>query len=287
MKAPVVVYLGNCQAQFFEGLSDYLQLGVEVRRIPPVWLIRDEHRPEVDELLSSADIIFKQRIANDYPIAFVRDDEIKASYPDRTILWPNAYFDGYFPGLKYIYNVAGKVEGPLSDYHFQWIEDGWRSGASSQEVLQWATRGDAWAGPRDVVELSLAQLRNRERGLDVAISDYVCQRFRSKKLFYSMNHPHIDLLYELLRRIYEVAALPFVPKMPPERFPYMLDQIDIPCVGMFRDRYRPTFAITDLIKGRSYSPETGAVDTNVVQFFNWQELIDGFYRIYDLKLARP
>jgi hypothetical protein len=280
MAPPRVAFVGNCQAQAFEALTAHLGFELDVIRMPPVFVLSDLDRVDIEQKLDNCDFIFKQRVDDNYNLEYLRDQHIRSDYPNKVILWPNIYFDGYFPGIRYLYKEDKKVEGPLIDYHFDWVIESWRANASVTNAAKLATDPSRWLGSPHVVERSLEQLRRREHGLDVIISDYVRDRFRSRKLFYSMNHPITEVLAEMLRRLMRKVGLPDRGG-DPESFPYHLDQIDIPCLAIFRALYSPIFHIEDKIKGSTVSQETNLALADTAKSYDWPELVSEYYRLYD------
>ncbi len=140
-----IVYLGNCQAQAFESLSGHLKLNVDVHRVPAVYTIEANQEEIISPVLDRADFIFSQRLSSSYPVHFLRNDHLRKKYGEKVIIWPNIYFDGYFPGLKYIYGKHGKVVGPLRDYHFDWIYEGWKRGEDPNITAKIPTSKEFWA----------------------------------------------------------------------------------------------------------------------------------------------
>ena len=286
MRTPRVGFLGNCQAQSLESLSGHLGSDVEVVGLPPVWILGSAQRAEVEEKLSGCDYIFKQRVDKNFSVEYVQDQYVRQRYAAKVVLWPNMYFDGYFPGIQNLYRPQGKVEGPLADYHFDWILEAWKSKLSVEAAAQYAL--DPWPANAvsDSVERSIALLRQRERGLDVIISDYVRDRFRVRKLFYSMNHPTTELLAEMLQRLLAFAGLPHGGRW--KGYAYPLDLVDIPCFASFHRIYRPLFAPSMEIKGCAVSLETNKALTESAKIFDWPGLIAEYYALYErVGLERP
>jgi hypothetical protein len=113
-----VVVFGNCQAQLLESLIETACPGTTIDKVPPVFVLTDADQDLIGSKLQSADVIFAQRISDDYHLGWARTREIKATYGEKVVSWPNIYFDGYFPDVRYLY-LGGwnKVQSPLEDYH--------------------------------------------------------------------------------------------------------------------------------------------------------------------------
>lgn len=220
-----VCFLGNCQAQHLEMMIRIANPDVSVERLKPVFMMSAEDREPVYAALERADVVFAQRIAQEFGQTWLASTEIRAAFGAKTIVWPNIYFDGIFPGIQYIYMKGGwKLEGPLGDYHFAQIAQCFARGASVDEAL------DAFVGDKlfdlypDPAGESLQRLRDREADADLIISDHIEERFAAERCFYTPNHPTNQVLAEMLRRMGERAeiALDLEKAI---KAPYRLDEI--------------------------------------------------------------
>jgi hypothetical protein len=202
---------------------------------------------------------------------------------DRVIIWPNIYFDGYFPGIKYLYTERGKIVGPLGDYHFNWIQEGWQNRVSPKDLTRIVQYLEEWPASRDFVEVSIRELRAREMDVDVKVSDYISDRFRHRRLFHSMNHPETGLLVEVLRRIFKFCGLAGVDG-DFSNYPYHLNQIVVADFPIFRQKYRPTFEPVGLFRGFNW-PSTSQHEASTA-YYDFEELIRCYYMIYDREFGR-
>lgn len=280
---PKVCIVGNCQAQALTSLSRHLDSPLDVVTLPPVFDVSNFRKTEIEKEVYGADFVFCQRVSDNYVVEFVRPQEIKGALGDRAVLWPNVYFDGYFPSIGYIYDDFGKVTGPLSDYHFQAVRSAWRAGVEPQNATSGLLSGTLQGLSPNPVEQSLAELRVKEEGLDIQISDYISAHFRWRKLFYSMNHPNNDLLVEVLRRMTDRMDIGLGQINSVSSYPYPLNKIDIPCFDYIRKNYRLEFA-TQQIKGCSINltssgGKIGEIDQ--IEYYEWFDLISKFYALYD------
>jgi hypothetical protein len=290
MSAPVrVAFVGNCQAQTLESLSGHLGLNIQVQSLPPVFELERFGRPETLELLRSCDFVFHQRVADDYPVPFARPSVLTRELGERAISWPNVYFDGYFPGIHYVYVPGGKVVGPLSDYHFDFVRSAWAWGRSVETLSAAFEDGRALLAHAGAVERSLSQLRERERGLSVTISDVIGARWRFRRMMYTMNHPVDELLVVLLGRLMRRAGLPMdLPPGAADGFAYTLDQVCIPPFPWIRGRYLVGFGHEQALKGRAMNDTaSGPVMTEEVCLYpRWHDLFRAYYRTYDAESTR-
>ncbi|MBB6486707.1 WcbI family polysaccharide biosynthesis putative acetyltransferase [Rhizobium lusitanum] len=276
---PKVVFIGNCQAQAFESLCGHLGVEVDVIAVPPIWEINEDSSGFLADSLMRADFIFSQRLSEDYSLELIRNGVLQDRYGEKVIVWPNIYFDGYFPGIRYLYNDYGKIVGPLADYHFQWIIDSWRDGSTVEETALLAHDLSVWKGDVDFVEQSTNQLKSREKRASVNISDYIVNNFRRKKLFYTMNHPVDEVLVEMLARLFQKAGVPFSSRNS-VGYPYTLNQIIIPEFRIFRERYKPIFEESCLFKGVE-SPTDVPASLHNERSYSFRSLIEAYFALYD------
>lgn len=283
-----IVFIGNCQAQALSQITHFLGLDVELEFVPLVFDIENFNTQQVKDKIYSCDFVFSQRVSEDYQVDFVRPSAIRASFGERALIWPNVYFDGYFPGVRYIYAPNGnKVTGPLTDYHFVQIQKMWAQGASPEEALERLIGPLPFEGlPADPVADSLFHLRHREQYADIQISDHIEKNYAHEKLFYSMNHPTDKLLLELLSKMFVKAGINTpVPEFHERLFygyQYSLNEIDLPILPYISNRYGTPLSSTDRVNGRKIVLDNGRyVASNEKCSYSGVELVEAFYRVYD------
>jgi hypothetical protein len=222
-----VVVIGNCQAQMIESLIETAGLDVTVERFPPVFEMTEDHRITVTESFNRADVIYLQRVSKDYTLSWLRFDQVKALFPNKVLVWPNIYFSGYTPDVRYIYREhCGKLQGPLDDYHFGRIMTSYVEGVSKEQALS-DFLNMTYAEDQNAFENSMSNLIDREVDVDVTISDYLQAEVKRQRCFYTPNHPHNSVLVEMTRRLVELTGLRFDVRLL-KGFHYRLDKIDLP-----------------------------------------------------------
>lgn len=283
-----IVFSGNCQAQTLSQMAHYLGLEVEIITPPPVFDVPAFSSKAVRDEILSADFIFAQRVSEDYVVDYIRPSSLREIAPDRNLIWPNIYFDGYFPGVRYMYAGTGeKVTGPLSDYHFDQIEKSWRSGATIDEAWQ-AFMSDELPSETSSspAESSIAMLRERESSCDITMSDFIEENFAVEKLFYSMNHPSNHLLFEALSRMLRHSktglSLEGLSVKNLEGFPYTLNEIDLPILPAVAKKYKIKSPDFSRIHGRRLTLSEGSwkADDQATEY-SGSEMIEAFYKVYD------
>ncbi len=281
-----ICILGNCQAQHLEAMLGTAQPEHEVVRLEPVFMMTDAHRGAVYEKLSAADLIFAQRISDEFKMDWLSSAAIRREFGDKVHVWPNLYFDGYFPGVQYIYlGTFGKLLGPLGDYHFSQVYQAHRAGASIDDAVEAFTGDSLFAKTPDPFAQSLGQLQAREADVDVPLSGYIAERVAEARQFYTPNHPFNELLGEMLRRLMERADLPF-DMARGVAMPYRLDECYIPASAAIISRYDLPFDHQERYRGREVlSVGNGTVELGAVKDYGARELVESFYRVYDAARA--
>lgn len=279
-----VAFIGNCQAQALGSLANHLGLPIEVTPMPAVFDLPAFGSSETWRRVQSCDFIFNQRVAEDYPVEFARPAFLSDKFGQHSISWPNVYFDGYFPGIEYLYSYSGKIVGPLADYHFSFVRSAWSAGASIETLMASFLDGElAWSF-RHGAERSLNELRQRESGLTVRISDWLAARWRHRKLMYVMNHPDNDTLLELLRRLLNATGLEMA--VDPGRlstYPYTLNEILLPAFPAVHRHLALGFGATERIKGKLVEFSANSVTVQTAEHhYDWRELFETYYRQYDV-----
>jgi hypothetical protein len=273
---------GNCQAQHMEMMLGIAQPGVEIVRLDPVFLMSDADKDGVYEKLAAADVILTQRIADEYNLRWIASAEVKRVFGNKVAVWPNIYFDGYFPGVQYIYlGKWGKLLSPLGEYHFAQIHAAHAAGKSVDEALE------AFAGERlfenspDPIGDSLGQLRAREADVDVPISDAIAEAHAGTRQFYTPNHPVNGLLATMLTRLARHAGIE-IDTEKAAAAPYRLDEFYIAASPAIVNRFSLPFDHEAVYRGR----EVVAVDPHTITLgdvrnYDSRALVAAFFRLYD------
>lgn len=275
-------FLGNCQAQALEGWLRQVPDQIELVTLPPIWLVEEQDVPDILERIQTCDVLFAQRLSEDFARRELVTSRLKAEFGDRLVSWPNIYFDGYFPGISYRYSEYGRIHGPLDEYHWDLIESAWREGVDAETCVKRLTGDAIFERYPDPVSQSLGNLANRERGLDVGIADYLAANLHWQRLFYSMNHPVNELLFEMLHRLFAyIGERKRIKGLGEYGFP--LNKIILPVLPAISRRYRINFGENDVTRGvdiefgdRQYTVKDDE------KIYNFSELVDSFYRVYDI-----
>lgn len=281
-KSIKVAVIGNCQARPIAKIMQSLSSQIEVTTTGIVHLLKNEERSIYEQGLRIADFIFAQRVADDYPCTFVRSDNLKNKWGDKVSVWPNLYYRGYNPELRYLRIFKRQqLRGPLGDYHIQTFLEGWKNHLSVKDTLNLHNSMDYNREKYGrVPEDSLAELREREKDCDIKISSYIEERFRRKRLFFTFNHPTLDLLLLTTRALIDNAGIYT------ERIEYFdrfepLGQLQLPPNPWVVKNYGMDLDDVNVWKGLKVKEIKGnVVITGKSHQFHDEEIVDIFFQIY-------
>lgn len=195
-----LLVIGNCQAR---PISVVLGKSANVCLLEPiiVHLERDDNKDRTISMMEEADVIFAQLTADNFPIHHLRTSVIKSLYPKKIFVWPNIFYIGQQPNLRYITHVKlGRVLGPLAEYHDLDLFQMWRRD-NQLELLPSISTPDLLSNQ------SLNQLQERENLCDIKITDIIEKEKNSRRLFFTFNHPANFLLSLTAKRLCQVAGL--------------------------------------------------------------------------------
>lgn len=216
------------------------------------------------KILEESEMILVQRTAASFPVSHVSSSYLKKMFPQKILTYPNIFWLGQTPRIRYLTDEnLGRLLGPLDTYHDLYIFEelkktrGMRPGKSLPSEEEARTK-------------SLINLKEREMECDVIVSDICGARWEDTRLFHTFNHPTNYLLTSLVKRIAEIASLPF--SDPGQKNEY-LDQIVVPSSLHAKD---------SLYKGVECKIKTsGIVSRGKKTFYKTTELTNRFYEIYD------
>jgi hypothetical protein len=272
---------GNCQTAILGLILKDALPDAHTEVLPEVQTVAESDEDIIYSKLHAADVIFVQRVQKSYRYEWLSTEAVKRAFKDKAISFPNAYFDGYFPGLGSAYTPdRALLAGPLGFYHFLSIVESYNRGETLAEATQSFTSTEQAVHQSDTTSASLDQLRTREAGLDVIVSDALEERWRSMRLFYSQNHPKNALLVTLAKRLLARArirsALP-----QPYRQTQRLDRIDIPTQPHVREKYALEYEDTSIYRGTKFSIEGKIAKSSGTQTYSAAELVEQFFRLYE------
>jgi hypothetical protein len=153
---------------------------------------------DYSEALNRSDVILAQKTAPQFPIPILRSKHIKETYGNKALVWPNIFFGGQQPYLRYFtHRTAGRILGPLEATHDLRIFMDWVVHRTGKQL--WTPPPDALY-QEEIIHRSLANLRQREQGCDIILSD-VIESNLDQQLFFTFNHPSMQLLRTAAQRV--------------------------------------------------------------------------------------
>jgi hypothetical protein len=164
--------------------------------------------------------------------------------------------------------------------------EAFRAGKSVDEAIGSYAGNGIFETTPDPFAASLGQLREREKDTDVPISDFIEANAKSRRYFYTPNHPTNELLGEMLRRLVNAAGLD-ADIAAGVAIPYRLDEIYIAASQGVVSRYNLDFDTEARYRGRDV---IGVDGTNVqlggVREYSLRELTEAFFHLYEPVFAK-
>lgn len=210
MTAKKTAYIvGNCQAKALEtvlNLSENFRSYFEFSPLPAVHVIKPEQVQQLHEKLPSAGLLVGQFVTEQYRdgIGLGLQTLQELTAPNSINLsWPSMYFNGYNPELFYFKNKNGSSFNESFDYHHKIIYSGFIKGLSVSEVSESISNTDRFNNAAMLAQKSLDELSIRESDLDLRVTQFVTDNFKTKRLFWTFNHPSSSVIAEIARQVLE------------------------------------------------------------------------------------
>ena len=272
----IVMLYGNCQMGALQQmLSSHFQFQKEYffLRIPAVCQYNDDLVRSIfgggGQFLQLVDLFISQRVkeTNKFGKILATKNISSKLNENCKIVWiPNTYFDGYFPqrinnshyvrefpyrffhGDKYVNEIMEKSDmNPDIDAILDKICD--PNFIPAREI-------------QNVTEDSLTELKSREWFCDVKISDYIETNLFGKQIFYAGNHPSLQVMMEVAKRILRM-------------------------IGMHSDNFLNIHALLDDSNLKiALIGQDVPVYASVIKFFDLREKLDIYYAnrfVWDFK----
>lgn len=277
-----IIVMGNCQAWPMTAILKLMLPGHDIQQPVVVQQVKPDHEHAVHTRLESADLILAQVIKDNHPITFLRTSKVRERFGDRLTTWVNLFYRGQNPELCYLPELTAQGEFPLGDYHLETVREAFVEGADVAEALFRLSDPD-WNSQRyaDTARKSLAWLRRQEQQADAPITDEIARREESEQLFFTFNHPSMQLLADYALRLTDVMGLTPDVRYMAGAFPEQLARIIAPPNPMTaRGRAFATFP-----GPRSYRALRPATDPESTQpimpiLMTEEEVVGRFYETY-------
>lgn len=281
-----IAVVANCQARPVAALLKQMSPKVEIAGFTITHLAKEAQREAAFELYEKADFVFAQAVNENYPVSFLRTVKLKDAFGDKIITWPNAFFRGHCPDIRYLTIPGeGRAMGPLGHYHSLAIYDAWRNERGAMRTVKMLRQEDEWTQEFEgEPNQSIQELRDREASLDIKLADYIEERWREERLFYTFNHPKkkvlIQLAAGLLKRI-SVSSQRSEPvgddreplgKTVPLLMPRLAERIGL--------KFEPN----EWSKGVTLTSENKLGIEGTPRFYKLKDLIETSFKCYDIQL---
>lgn len=198
------VVIGNCQARPVAALMKQMCPEIGFSETIILHLANDATSALDAATFERVDFIFAQLTVDAFKPAHLVTSELRRRYGSRVIVWPNIFYAGQQPFLRYFtHSTGGRMLGPLEAMHDLRLYRSWlRTGTVNPEsILDF----NAEIVERTRTE-SLQTLRAREASCDVMISDVIARDHTYRPLFFTFNHPRRTLLAKMSERLLVAAG---------------------------------------------------------------------------------
>jgi len=258
-----ITVIGNCQAR---PLANILRSNTHLDVSHPIilHLANSDDSEEHEKTLADADLVLAQATSDAFEPSHLRSASLKQQFPEKVIVWPNIFYLGQTPYLRYLtHPKLGRIMGPLDAYHDLRLLHEWYILRFGRPILS------AEFDPLRIAMRSLENLKLKESACDVHISDLIVEHVTYQQLFFTFNHPKKWLLVQLAQRISRLAEFKLPPPEKQSKEP--LDLIIPP--NTLQDLGTPNaqFKGMDL---SDQSPKPG-------KLYTAQELRSVFFQTYD------
>lgn len=276
-----VLFAGNCQAPLLASMFATATHGVSIVSLEPTYTMREDQKDAVLQKMHEADVVFVQRTSANYFLDWLRSDFLRLCFAGKCFVWPNVYFDGYFPQTCYIYREdVGKLLSPLEDYHMSPLIGAYRRGLALSAAVMEFENPDVATHP-DPFEASFVELERREQDVDVVISDFLRETARVRRCVYTPNHPCNFVLAELGARLAKKVGLAFDLTAASE-IKYCLDRIYISAFPAIVKQLLLPFDLSPLFRGVKVSQVMqNEITLGLPRAYLVEDLVETYWRIYD------
>lgn len=195
-----ILLLGNCQTDLLARLLSHMS-NCHVENIREDNLSDHRNHNAILQKVKSANLIITQPLSDpcfgDLQTKCLKKINIKL------IIIPNIYFSGLHPDLVYVGKMGNRYQSPIGDYHSAIGIAAFLEKVHVNQAIQLYRDLEFFQSSGFYAEWqnSLNEFNGRELFCDISISDYIENNILNNPLFYSSNHPVIELIVLLARRI--------------------------------------------------------------------------------------
>jgi hypothetical protein len=201
---------GNCQAEamkFHFSKIESFNDKYEIQQIKPVHFLTSEDVPELLKKIEETDLLIHQPISDNYKgLKELGSNFLKSKMKNGSVAlsFPSIYFKGYNPEMIGLKNFnKTNYQGPFSYYDGQLMYEVFTGDQDVNSLIS-KINDESYFCKEKVIKAfndSLNTLKQREKGLDLTVSDIIEKHASKEKLFHVFNHPSLTIISELMKKI--------------------------------------------------------------------------------------
>jgi tetratricopeptide (TPR) repeat protein len=144
----------------------------------------------------------------------LRTAEIRNTYRGQIVTIPTCWFNVLSLDAFRLSQSREEIN-PDANMHSLFLAQAFLDGLSEEQAISFHREADLFTPEllQNRFQEAVREIQRRENELDVAISDYILDAFTSRRLFYSYNHPSLDLLLNICESLAGILGFTF-PKDP-------------------------------------------------------------------------
>lgn len=256
-----LLILANCQSAALASILEKV-IGADglpvfsIIPIKPTYELTVEDCPYLEQCLQQCDVLLYQpHVGADG--GWRTSDQWLEQTTAKAFSFQSLYFSAYNPELTYLRDKINRhLNEGFVDYHDKRIVKLFLAGYSNKEITSSYQEIQPFlADVESFYQETLAEMKTREleQRLNIKVSSFVEQNFRTTRLFYTYNHPANAVLYEVIRQLLLLLGQDelVVPKIKQE-----LLRFDVfPIADKVREGLCLTFNTDDsyLVQGKKYT----------------------------------
>ncbi len=188
-----IVILGNCQTDLLACVLSHMS-GCKVENFREDMLEDSENHRCILKKTEEANIVITQPLLADH-YGKLQTKQLKKRIKTLIVI-PNIYFSGLHPDLIYVGETGNRYHSPIGDYHSAIGIASFLEGISPEQAIHLYRDFELFqsAGFFNEWEKSLHEFRGRDFFCDISILDEITKNIKKKPLFYSSNHPSLELI---------------------------------------------------------------------------------------------
>lgn len=212
----IICISGNCVSETIPVIlktSEQFMNNYEIRELKPIYLVKTEEDISLyKNLISECDVFVTMPIGGEkykqmgLDTTSIKEHTLK---PDAKLYkYAPPFFRGYFPEQFYLHdadgNSIGSCEGLSSPYHNSIIFYGYVNKLSIEETYNILYDEKSIQNVEKITNESIIELQNREKSCDISISNFIAENYKTKRLFWTINHPTNALIFEISKQMVKI-----------------------------------------------------------------------------------